>query len=1131
MKKPVPIVKHALTIMKITVLQILIAVGLSGLTIASPEDSYGQGILDNTLSISAENKKLGDILSRIEKLAHVKFSFNPKTIPLKEKVSVNLQDAKLKDVLGDLLEPLRINYEVSGDYVILSKPLITASADLTDSLNKMRMEVYALSISGTVTSETGEFLPGANVIQKGTTYGTATDADGRYSLSVSDEDAVLVFSFIGYISQEVAVNGRSVVDVVLLGDVQSLDEVVVVGYGTQKKIAVTGSISSVDGATLQQSPAANLSNSIVGHIPGVIINNRSGEPGRDASSILIRGKGTLNDNSPLIVIDGIANRGDFDRLNPDDIESINVLKDASAAIYGAQAANGVILVTTKRGRSGKPTITYNGSYGFTEPTRLPDLVNAWQYATYENEIASRDGLPPLFSDEQIQGYRDGNDPLNFPNTNWVDAVIKDLSPQSRHSLSVRGGGEKINYFISGGYLHQDGIFENSATYYNQFNLRSNIDAHITENFKVSLDMSGRLEDRNYSNISGTRIFGYTFGTFPTLPAFYPNGLPGAGVEAGRNPVLMASGETGYEKMKDYFLQSMLSFELNLPFITEGLFIGGHAAYDFHSNHDKLLNDNWDAYSYNRNTDIYTNYRTLEGPINLSQGLRNFELQTYHFKIGYDRSFDEHSISAFAGYEQSENYDEGIRAFRTGFLTSQIDQISLGGNTGQNNAGTAGQSARQNIFGRVSYNFNDKYLAEFILRYDGSFNFPKNRQWGTFPGVSVGWRISEEPFFKDNIAFVNGLKLKASWGKLGNDKISPYQHVLQYNIDEGYYFGSSVNRVAGLSFGVVPNPYVTWEVADSKNIGIESSLWNGMLNVNADYFFSKRTNILLPRNASIPTSTGLNSSNLPAENIGKVNNHGYELEVLHRRSVTNDLSYSIGLNFTHAVNKVVYMDEAAGIPEWQKIEGHPMDSWLLYKTDGLYKTQAEIDESAHLAGSEPGDIRYIDVDEDGSISADDMVRIYESATPLNTYGIPMGITYKGFGLDLLWQGQGSAQQVILPNGNPRIPPVWMFQDRWTPDNPNGTMPAAFSPSDNINNSLSEFWLRDAAFLRLKTLELSYTFPKEMLSQLNLQNLNFYINGFNLLTFSEIKDYDPELSASNGAYYPHTRIFNVGIRISL
>ena len=650
---------------------------------------------------------------------------------------------------------------------------------------------------------------------------------------------------------------------------------------------------------------------------------------------------------------------------------------------------------------------------------------------------------------------------------------------------------------------------------------------------MSLDLSGRIEDRNYSNFSSSSIFSRTLIAFPTLSAYYPNGLPGAGVEGGLNPVLMANGATGYNKQKDAYLQSNISFELKLPWITDGLSVSGLAAYDFHFNNDKTLNDNWDAYNYDATSDQYINLRTQEGPINLEEAFRNYQHKTYNIRLGYDKLFGNHSVNAFVAYEQSESYDEGISAFRTGYLTDQIDQISVGGSTGQSSTGTAFQSARKNIFGRITYAFKDKYLAEFILRHDGSFNFPKGRQWGTFPGVSVGWRISKEEFFEKNVSFINELKLKASWGKLGNDKIAAYQYLLEFNPDAGYYFGSGAERVPGLSLGVVPNPFVTWEVADSKNVGIESSFWNGLFNFNADYFISKRRNILLPRNASIPTSTGLNSSNLPDENIGKVNNRGYEISITHQQNINQNFSYNIGFNFTHAKNEVVYMDEAANIADWQKIQGHPMDSWLIYKSDGIYQTQAEVDASVHLPGAMPGDIRYIDINKDGAITSNDRVRIYESPTPMNEYGITLGLKYKGIGLNILLQGQGKAEEVILPqqiDDNTTIP-TWMFENRWTVDKQNSTMPASFDRTDSRNNLLSDFWLRNAAFLRIKSAELSYTFSNEVISRLKLQDLGIFISGFNLATFSKIKDYDPELNEVSGSYYPQIRIFNAGIRISL
>ncbi|MCO4293982.1 TonB-dependent receptor [Solitalea sp. MAHUQ-68] len=1016
--------------------------------------------------------------------------------------------------------------------LLLALSVCGGEVGLVTNAQAQSVNVHAeRTVKGKVTDERGLELPGALVTIKGSSKGTTSDVSGNYSISVPTGKTTLIFSFTGFTSKEVTVSSNEVINVQLLPSSKALEEVVVVGYGVKKKVTVTGSVATVKGDEIKQSPSANLSNSLVGRAPGVIASNRSGEPGNDFSTLLIRGKGTLNDNSPLVVIDGVANRGAFERLNPDDIESISILKDASAAIYGAQAANGVILVTTKKGKSGKSVITYTGSYGTTQPTRMPDPVNAGQYATYINEVNDRYGKPHQYSNEDIQKYYDGSDPINYPSTNWYKEVVKDNSPQSRHALSLNGGGEKTDFFLSGEYLKQEAIYHESSTGYKQYNLRSNINTQILPILKMGLNLSGRLEDRNFSNYGSGSIFGEVLSAYPTLPAYYPNGLPGPGLAGGRNPVLMASGATGYDKIKDYNLLSDLSFDLKLPFVTEGLYVSGLMAYDFRFRNQKTFKDNWDAYRYNSNTEEYENVRSSEGPINLRSDYRNYQLKTYNAKIGYTRVFGAHDVSAFIAYEQSDSYNEGIFAYRTGYLSDKIDQMFIGADKDKDNGGNAAQTARQNIFGRLSYSYKQKYLVDLVLRHDGSYIFPKDKRWGTFPGVSLGWRVSEEPFLKNNAPFVSHLKLKASWAELGNDKVLPYQSIQQYYLDGGYYFGGDSQLVQGLSAGVTPNPNITWEVAKTTNFGIESSFWNGLLTVNADYFISKRNNILIARNASVPSSTGLNGK-LPAENIGEVNNKGIELEVSHQRSVNESFSYNIGANFTYTKNEVAFMDEAANVPEWQKRQGFPIDSWLVYKSEGIYRTQEEIDNSVHLPGTRPGDIRYVDINGDKQITSNDRVRIYEGNTPRGIYGITMGVNFRGVGLSMLWQGQTNAQQLILPQqGNAVTPPTWLFNDRWTPENPNGSFPASFDRNDLINNRYSDFWLRNAAFLRLKTVELSYTFPKTLTQSLRLQNMRVFVNGFNLFTFSSIKDYDPELSSVTGSYYPQTRIISAGVNISL
>ncbi|MGF6928785.1 TonB-linked SusC/RagA family outer membrane protein [Chitinophaga sp. W2I13] len=1078
--------------------------------------SYSQEI---KLSVSLKEAKISSLFNFLQQKSDYQFLYNDEDLQKMPVITISLHDATIPQILDAGFNGLPLGYRITNKMVVVF-----------EAPEKMPLQ-QEHTISGIVKDTEGKPLAGVSVGLQHSANGTQTDQNGHYIIRVKENTGTLVFSFIGYQRREEAIRTRSEINVVLEASISALNNVVVIGYGTKKQVNVTGAVSSVKGTELKQSPSPNLSNALAGRITGVIANNRSGEPGNDFSSILIRGKGTLNDNSPLIVIDGVANRGSFERLNSDDVESITVLKDASAAIYGAQAANGVILVTTKRGKPGKPVISYNGSYGVAQPTYITKLLNAGQYATYMNEKYTRSNKPLLFTDEDIRKYTDGSDPLGHPNTDWYHSVLKKYSPQNRHALSVNGGSDRVDYFISGEYLYQDGIYRQSATNYHQYNLRSNVGASISKNLKVAVDVSGRMEDRKYSNYSSGTIFGETLSAYPTLPDYYPNGLPGPGLAGGRNPVLMASGATGYNKVKDFFVQSNLSFDLKLPAITPGLSLSGLAAYDFQFHNDKTFLNNWDAYRYDPATQKYNNVRDAESPMRLDEGFRHYNNKTYNLRLAYERKFHQHEVSGFVAYEQSEGYNEGITAMRKNFLSDQVDQISLGADKDKDNSGSAAQVARRNVFGRVSYGYADKYLAEIIIRHDGSFNFPKNKRWGTFPGVSVGWRISEEPFFQQSVNFMDQLKIKASWAQMGNDKINPYQYILQYNKDNGVYFGNDPQRVPGLSAGISPNPNITWEVAETKNVGIEASFLKGMFTLNGNYFTSRRSNILVARNASVPASTGLTGS-LPPENIGIVNNHGFEVEAAHQYRVSKDLSYSLGFNYTYAQNEVVFNDEAANIPSWQRIQGHPMNSWLIYKTTGIYHNQSEIDGSVHPAGTQPGDIRYIDVNDDKKITSDDQVRVFESTTPTSIYGITMGVNYKGIGLNVLWQGQAGAKMLILPsqNGGALTPPLWMYEDRWTATNVNGNMPASFDRDNDITNRQSDFWLRNASFLRLKTVELSYTFPAASLSRFKLQQLRVYANGFNLLVFSQVKKYDPELNNVTGNYYPQTRIFNMGVNLS-
>lgn len=1000
--------------------------------------------------------------------------------------------------------------------------------------------VYAQAqrkVTGVVTDNKGESIPGVNVLVKGTTLGSISDLDGNYTITVPDAKSVLVFTFVGYQTQEIAVGNQKTINVKLLDDTQALDEVVVVGYGTQKKATLTGAVSSVKGENLKAAGVANVTNTFAGRIPGVIATNRSGEPGADFSTILIRGKGSLNDNSPLIVIDGVANRNGLDRLSPNDIESVNVLKDASAAIYGAQAANGVILVTTKRGSGDKPTVTYNGTVSMSQFTRTPDLMNAYQFMTYADEISGYTGKKKIY--ENIKGgYLDGTiDRNQYGDTDWMAATFNKFAPQTRHSLSVSGSSEKVKYYISGDFSYQKPNFKNTKFDFQTMQLRANIDTQITKNFKVGLDLSARKEDRNNSIYSTNTMFWEAFMVGPQLYDYYPNGLPGPGLSQGNNLAILASGEnTGYDRINDLFVDSKVNFELKLPWITEGLSLSGYAAFDIRYRNEKKFWDVWDTYNYNPVTKEYDK-RTgnMDGNnINLNQDADNNLSKTYHLKLGYERTFGDHNVGAFVAYEQNQYDGEMFWAWRGYYLSSKLDYLEFGGDKDKTNGGKGYATARQNFFGRFNYAYKGKYMAEFTLRHDGSMNFANEGRWGTFPGMSVGWRLSEEKFMQEAAPFVNDLKLRASWGKLGNDRSydsnkNPlyYQYLSTFNMQNGPILGEDPTIRKGFIPGRIGNPGITWEKVDSKNIGVDATLWNGLLSFTAEYFYQNRTDILTPKNASIPNYTGLK---LPDQNIGEVSNQGVEFLVNHRNRVGN-VNYYVGGNFTYTKNTIKFFDEAANVPEWQKRTGHSLDTWLMYKTDGIYQTKEEIDNSIHLPGAQPGDIKYVDVDGDKSITDNDRIRSKNGNIPRIVYGINMGVEWKGLEVNMLWTGQGQAYQMIVPYSYNLDKEF--YNHRWisAEETPNSKYPRAFNKDEKMNTKQSDFWLYDASFLRLKNVEIAYTLPNDWTKRAKMQNVRLYITGNNLFTIDQIKFQDPESNATSaGQYYPQSRTYTFGVNLS-
>lgn len=1026
--------------------------------------------------------------------------------------------------------------------VLLSGAPVISSANVATPLTESQSQ-QTRTIRGVITDALGVPVIGATVSIKGTTNATLSNVDGQFELKVKSSDTTLEVKFLGLKTVEIPLTAANNYDIVMEEDAQMIDDVVVVGYGTQKKATVTGSVAQVSGKSIEQAHTANLSNTLVGRMTGVIGNNRSGQPGEDNSNLLIRGKATLGNNSPLYVIDGVANRGGIDRLNPADIESISVLKDASAAIYGAQAANGVILVTTKRGQSGKPTLTYDGSFTLQQPTRRPNWMNAYQYMNYDDEINRYKGSTELYKDIK-GGYLDGTiDSKKWADTDWYNAVMRELTPQTQHSVALRGGTENVKYFVSTSYLYQEYAYRNSDRNFNTLQMRSNIDANITKDLKFTFDMSARQENRNAPVHSTGTIFWETMHAYPFLHDYYDNGLPGAGITAGRNPVLLGTSVPGYQKVRDNFVNTRMAFDLQMPWVTKGLSMSGYVAYDMRFRAEKKLMDQWDAYSYDAANDKYINVRPSSGDgyISLNQRQDDESRLTIHGRISYDRTFGDHSVSVFAAYEQSKFNNDWFNAYRRDFLSSEVDYLFAGADPMKDNNGAASIEARQNLFGRANYAYKNKYLAEFTLRYDGSQNFAKAGRWGLFPGVSVGWRIGQENFMK-NADWVNELKLRASWGKLGNDRVSPFQYLSTFTLNTNDYgaaiFGEDPQLYKGFLAGRLANQSITWEVVETKNIGVDGTFWNGMLSFSAQYFHSMRTNILTKKQASIPDYTGIV---LPDQNIGEISNRGVEIELSHTQTL-GDWSYFVGGNFSFIRNKIHYFDEASNVPEWQRRTGGKIDSFIGYKSNGIYQNQAQIDGEAHMSGAKPGDIRYVDTDGDGKITSTDRIRFQITPIPEIVYGITLGGSWKGLEMNMLFQGQARAQQMIRPYSYNFDQSY--YEGRWISETetPNAKYPrATYFRNDTFNSVDSDFWLRDASFLRLKNMEIAYNLPQRWLDKAKIERLRVFVAGTNLFVFDKIKIEDPEAGSNdsfkdgsnaynNGQYYPLQRTFSVGLNIT-
>lgn len=856
-------------------------------------------------------------------------------------------------------------------------------------------------------------------------------------------------------------------------DMGQLDEVVVVGYGEQKRSNIPGAVSQIEATEMEKNPAPNMTSALVGQTSGIIATQRSGSPGDDYSNIYIRGIGTTGNASPIFVIDGII-RGyrDFEQLNANEVESVSVLKDAaSAAVFGVRGGNGVILVTTKRGKEGRMQISFTTNLGIQERTNEPKYLGSYEYAKLYNEALVNQGDEPFYTQEDLDKYLSGSSPDTHPDVNWFD-FLKSTAAMQEYSISANGGSEKVQYATSLSFLNQDGIVPSNN--FKRYNFRSNIDANVTKTTKLSFDLSGR-DDRT-NNVAAPELFRWLSSERPNkIPAIWSNGTYSGG------PAYLALPENGYRNRAIMAFKSRMQLLQQLP--VDGLTLKAIASYDktFQDQKNFLFPQ---IPNYSRNSDgTFT-----EGPIGkteLYQDHNDYQSITLETHLNFDKEFGKSDISALVLYTQTEEKWKFMSAYRDQF-TLAIDELNFGGAANRTNSGYSGRSARRGVVGRLNYTFDDKYILEGSFRADASEQFAPGQRWGFFPSGSAGYVISKESFLEDS-EVIDFLKLRASYGVLGNDRIggARFLYLQSFNQSGNAVFGNGDVQPAIVE-GNLANPNVTWETVKKFNVGVDANFWNRMLSVSLDYFYDKRTDILGSRNLTVPSLLGVG---LPVENLSRIDNKGFEAVLGHQNRINDDFKYTVNANFTYARNEIVFIDEPETSNPRIRQTGRPLYGQYGYVSLGLFQTQEEIDNAATQTGNiAPGDIRYADLNNDGVIDDLDRTFIGTSNTPEIIFGLNGNFTYKNFQLSYLFQGATNVNQYY---GGEAYWPFFLgtspaFEhnlDRWTPDNPDASEPRVLIDS-NSNQAGSDFWLQDASYVRLKNLELAYNLPVDKIGD------NFY-----------------------------------------
>lgn len=1077
-------------------------------------ESYAQNA---KINLSLKNVSLNEAIKLIENQTDFVFFYNNAEIDLTRKVNADISNGNIKEFLNEVLG--NYNYQIENKKIVLTPKE-------TQQLKK---------INGTITDASGVPIIGANVVVKGSTTGTVTDIDGNFSLEVS-QGSSLEISYIGYLKKEIIVNDKNSYLVQLTEDSKALDEVVVVGYGTEKKVNVIGSIAQIGSDRLENRSTPQLSNALTGQMSGVTVIQRSGRPGDSSGQIRVRGVGSFGATpDALVLVDGLP--GSLNDINPEDVESISVLKDAStAAIYGARAANGVVLVTTKGGKEGKLIISYNGYVGTNIATELPEFVNSWEYATLMNEAEGRE----IYSTSDIQKFKDGSDPDNYSNSNYLKEILSKNGFQTGHDLSLNGGTSSNRYLMSFGYLNQNGLVEKNN--YERFNARINLATDILSNLTVTTRLSGVYSTVNEPSVPGGPDVNDVTGIIQKavrFPGLYAtkllNGNYGPGAKLQGNPKSWVESASFFQN-PSFKLNANIRLDYSPLKDIKLSVIGG-----FNYQNDELKRF--------RSTLKLDGDRTL-GPSSLTQEMLKTIYKTFQSTAEYNKSFNTHNLGILAGYSWEDQSYRNLSGSRDKFPGNDLPYMNAGSPDNQKANGGGYEWAIQSLFGRVKYNYNERYLFESTLRYDGSSRFPTKEKYGIFPSLAAGWRLSEERFIKDNekLTWITNLKIKASAGILGNQNIGNYPYQTVFLLGQNYPFGENYSQGAAIT--TATDPTIKWEETHTVDGGFEALFWDGLLSTNVSYFYRKTSDILYKPSGSISSILGQNISEM---NTGELENRGWEFEFGHRNKV-GDVSYTLNANFSIINNKVLNL----GLGNVEQLNGMvgngsnlfigcPMELYYGYKTDGVFLDQADIDswhnQKKVTPSAKPGDIRYKDISgpdgvPDGVIDPNyDRVPL-GSRIPKYTFGLNLGIDYKGFDFQAQFQGVAGVKGLLneysgfafWSEGNIQR---WQADGRFNPNNPQRY--PVYPRLENLGNVVgpntqtSDFWILDASYVRLKNIQVGYTIPIIAIKKIGLSQLRFYVSSENPLCWNKYREgWDPEIN-TNGFFYPILTTYTFGVNL--